>query len=159
MTDSQHIPGVRITTLEPGLAQVIIEPGSDVPALGNTTTVNLHVKDGAVRVSVSEGTGEVRVASGEAIQSGDGDIAFCEKGKRDLAIGDSPVLTAGNGCFVRDGVLHIEVVGDQAAELHMGAKQRDRGEQEPLPEGAQAFAERAGGGTVSPLRCWVCPFM
>jgi hypothetical protein len=178
MTDSQEIPGVRISNLEPGLAQVIIEPGIAVPPLGDTTAVNLHVKDGAVRVSISEGTGEVRVASGQPIRSGDGDIILCETGKRELAVGDSAVLAAGNNCFVKDGVLNIAAVGDQPAELHMGATQRSAGasaggkaQLATQPAGdAQADSEgeaergkpdkkdgSSGGGGITAYACWVCP--
>lgn len=162
MTDPQQIDGVQITKLEKGLAQVVIQPGKPVPPLGNTKTARVLVKDGAVRVSISEGTGEVLKGSGDAIRSGSDDIVFCDSGTCDFAIGDSAVLTAGNSCFVRDGVLNLEVVGDQAAELHMSAQGRGgEGQQgEPLPSGARAFGSGGGGGgSTTPLRCWVCPFM
>jgi hypothetical protein len=161
MTDPRQIEGVDITSLERGLAQVVIQPGASIPALGDTTTVNVLVKDGALRVSISEGAGEVRTGSGQPIASGDAGTVFCEGEKRDLQIGDSAVLTAGNSCFVRDGVLNLDVVGDQAVELHMGAQPRGGDRPERLPGGAQAFKAGGGGGggKASPLRCWLCPFM
>jgi hypothetical protein len=165
MTDPrQEIEGVHITRLgEQGadgpLAQVIVQPGTSVPPLGDVKTVNLHVKDGAVRVSISEGAGSVRVASGQPIRSGEGDIVLCETGTRDISIGDSAVLTAGNGCFVKDGVLNIEVVGDQAAELQMGAKQRGKSEREASRlHGAKPLKSPDDGG-ITLYACWLCPFM
>lgn len=164
MTDPrQEIDGVHITKAGEGTAQVVIQPGTEVPPLGDTKTARVLVKDGAVRVSISEGAGEVLKGSGAAIRSGNDDIVFCDRGTCEFAIGDSAVLTAGNSCFVRDGVLHLEVVGDQAAELHMSAQGKggEGPQDEPLPSGATTFAAGGGGGggSATPLRCWLCPFM
>jgi hypothetical protein len=161
MERQQDIPGIDMKNLEPGLAQVIIQPGSEVPPLGDTTTVNLHVQDGSVQVTVSEGTGEARVKKGPAICLEDGTV-FCESGNRDLAISAPVVLTAGNSCFVKNGVLHMKVVGDKPVELHVGATQRSRevdavGGEETERGKLAKKSGLSGGGGITTRACWVCP--
>jgi hypothetical protein len=127
MTDRQYTEGIQVTDLErgdaQGVTQVIIQPGVEAPAIGNAKTVRLHVQDGSVRLWISDGAGDVQVKGGAAIRSDDGAV-FCETGKRGLSLDAPVVLTAGNSCFVEDGVLHLAVVGQKPAELHIAAQER-----------------------------------
>jgi hypothetical protein len=189
MTDRYDVEGIQVTDLEQGdekgVTQVIIQPGIEAPPIGGAKTVRLHVQDGSVRLWISDGTGYVQVKNGAAIQA-DGGAVYCEKDTRDLSLDTPVVLTARNSCFVENGVLHMSAVGDQPAELHVAAQERDGGqgaEREGLavPQradlGVAALAQTmqskpsddsgtsgdaddsgtSGGIRITPYACWVCP--
>jgi hypothetical protein len=127
------------------LLKLVIDPGSEIKPLGDVRAVNLHMQDGHLRVSISEGEASVVVASGEPIRSGDDDIVFCDRGRRHLDVGESAILGAGNNFTIRDGVMHMEVVGDTPAELQMSIVKKgdDDGDTD---------------GPVTMNLCWLCPF-
>ena len=189
MTDPQNVEGIQVTDLEkddePGVTQVIIQPGVEVPPIGEAKTVRLHVQDGSVRLWISEGTGDVQVKNGAAIQADDGAV-FCEHGTRTLSLNAPVVLTARNIGFIENGVLHLAVVGDQPAELHIAAQERDGGQQPELEglavpqrtdadlgalaqsmqftpsddsdtSGSTGTSGTTGRVKITPYACWVCP--
>ena len=150
------MPGVRVARLEDGdpdpsgeisslsgashsMLRLVIDPGSEVQPLGGVHAVNLHVQDGALRVSVSEGDASVICASGGPIQSGDADIVYCEQGRRTMQIGESAVLRPGNNFTIRDGVMNMTVDGYTGAEMQVSVVKKD----EP---------------DITPMLCWICPF-
>lgn len=163
--DVPGMSGVRVARIEDGdadasanrsglraashsMLKLVLDPGSEIEPLGDVHAVNLHVQDGALRVSISEGDASVNVASGDPIRSGDGDDVFCEQGRRDVPRGESVVLRARNNFDMRDGALHLEVIGDDPVELQMSV----------VKKGSGAKDEKGDGGQVTLLRCWVCPF-
>lgn len=161
--DVPGMSGVRVARIEDGgsdtssarsdfsashsMLKLVIDPGSEVEPLGDVHAVNLHVQDGALRVSISEGEASVNVASGDPIRSGDAGIVYCERGRREMQIGESAVLGAGNTFAIRDGVMHMVVDGEAPAELQVSVVKKS------------ADDEGDGDGDqVMPRRCWVCPF-
>lgn len=159
--DVPGMSGVRVARIEDGgsetssarssfsgshsMVKLVIDPGSEVEPLGDVHAVNLHVLDGALRVSISEGDASVNVASGNPIRSGDADIVYCEQGRREMQLGEVAVLGAGNNFSIRDGVMHLAVDGDAPAELQASVVKKDADDEDD-------------GSQVMPRRCWVCPF-
>ncbi len=160
--DVPGMSGVRVARIEDGgadpsadrssfgpathsMVKLVLDPGSTVEPLGDVHAVNLHVQDGALRVSISEGDASVNVASGEPIGSGDGDIVYCDQGRREMQIGELAVLRSGNNFTIRDGVMHMAVDGDAPAEIQMSVVKKGSGDTAPRE-------------LVTPLRCWICPF-
>jgi hypothetical protein len=169
MTEKWHnvpgMTGVRVARIEDGdadaasnrsdmaashsMVKLVIDPGSEVQPLGDVHAVNLHVQDGALRVSISEGDASVNVASGDAIRSGDADIVYCEQGRRTMQLGESAVLRSGNTFAIRDGVMHMAVDGDAPAELQVSVVKKE----------SRDTDDEADGGQVTLMACWLCPFM
>lgn len=136
------------------MVKLVIDPGSEVKPLGDVRAVNLHMQDGELRISISEGEAIVVVASGKPIRSGDDGIVFCDSGRRHLEVGDSAILGAGNNFTLRDGVMHMEVVGDTPAEMQMSVvKTDDDGGDGDDDDGT------VDDGPVTMNLCWLCPFM
>lgn len=160
------MPGVRVARIEDGdpdpsdgisglhaashsMLKVMFDPGSEIEPLGDVHAVNLHVQDGALRVSVSEGDASVNVASGGPIRAGDADIVYCEQGQREMQIGESAVLRARNNFALRDGVMHMAVVGETPVEMQMSVVKKG-------PDDAEDEGDDSGPITMN--LCWVCPY-
>lgn len=152
------MPGVRVARIDDGelddendmpslsaashtMFKVIIDPGSSVDPLGDVHAVNLHVLDGALRISISDGDASVICASGGAIQAGDADIAYCDRGTRTMQLGESAVLRSGNNFTIRDGVMNMAVDPDTGAEFQMSVVKKSPDEPD-----------------ITPMLCWICPF-
>lgn len=168
----QEVPGmsgVRVARIEDGGAEpsadrpglrgashsmlkLVIDPGSAVEPLGDVHAVNLHVLDGGLRVSISEGDASVNVASGDQIRSGDADIVYCEQGRREMQIGESAVLRSGNNFTIRDGVMHMSVDGDAPVELQASVIKKDDDDD----KGKEDTGDDSGQVTL--MACWLCPF-
>lgn len=133
------------------MVKLVIDPGDEIKPLGDVRAVKLHMQDGALRVSISEGEASVGVAAGKPIRSGSDDIVLCDRGRRGLEVGESAILGAGNNFTLRDGVMHMEVVGDTPAELQMSVVKKE-------DDGSDDDEDTCDSGPITMNLCWVCPF-
>jgi hypothetical protein len=154
---SYYVETIAVTRpgdLVHALVRLVIDPGGSTPPLNVTPmySVVLHVQQGTIRITTSEGSARISAGAGTPVSYGTDEAETCDGDPCTLASGQSAVLGPDNSLATEEGLLGIEVVGDQRATIYVSLL---------MPQSSE---EEFRGSTATPTMpmdpnsaCWICP--